>query len=95
MAANDDMHVQLADHIAQCGNVHLVSLELTLERLRQAFLDASDAERPTALDRLHRRLAETQPYRVLGQYDQPVAMRSNVNGMLSAAVMVYWNIVKQ
>ena len=65
------------------------------ERLRQAFLDASDAERPTALDRLHRRLAETQPYRVLGQYDQPVAMRSNVNGMLSAAVMVYWNIVKQ
>ena len=65
------------------------------ERLRQTFLDASDAERPTALDRLHRRLAETQPYRVLGQYDQPVAMRSNVNGMLSAAVMVYWNIVKQ
>ena len=36
-----------------------------------------------------------QPYRVLGQYDQPVAMRTNVNGMLSSAVMVYWNIAKQ
>ena len=64
------------------------------ERLRQAFLDADDAGRPAALDRLHRRLAEVQPYRVLGQYDQPVAMRSNVNGMLSSAVMVYWNIAK-
>lgn len=65
------------------------------ERLRQAFLDASDVERPATLERLHRRLAEVQPYRVLGQYDQPVAMRSNVNGMLSSAVMVYWNIAKQ
>ena len=39
-------------------------------QLRQAFLDATDAERPAALERLHRRLAEMQPYRVLGQYDQ-------------------------
>ena len=65
------------------------------EKLRQAFLDSTDAERPAALERLHRRLAEMQPYRVLGQYDQPVAMRTNVNGMLSSAVMVYWNIGKQ
>ncbi len=65
------------------------------ERLRQAFLDATDAERPAALERLHRRLAEMQPYRVLGQYDQPVAMRSNVTGLLSSAVIVYWNISKQ
>jgi peptide/nickel transport system substrate-binding protein len=65
------------------------------ERLRQAFLDATDAERPAALERLHRRLAEMQPYRVLGQYDQPVALRSNVTGLLSSAVIVYWNISKQ
>jgi peptide/nickel transport system substrate-binding protein len=65
------------------------------EKLRQAFLDADDASRPAALERLHRRLAEVQPYRVLGQFDQPVAMRTNVNGMLSSAVIVYWNISKQ
>jgi len=64
------------------------------ERLRQIFLDADDETRPAALDKLHRRLAEVQPYRVLGQYDQPVALRANVSGLLSAAVIVYWNIAK-
>ncbi len=38
------------------------------EKLRAAFLDADDAARPAALDKLHRYLAEVQPYRVLGQY---------------------------
>jgi peptide/nickel transport system substrate-binding protein len=64
------------------------------EQLRQAFLDASDADRPAALDRLHRYLAEVQPYRVLGQNDQPVALRANVSGLLSSPVIVYWNIDK-
>ncbi|MCW3475414.1 ABC transporter substrate-binding protein [Limobrevibacterium gyesilva] len=64
------------------------------ERLRQAFLDADDAGRAAALDKLHRHLAQVQPYRVLGQYDQPVAMRANVTGLLSAPVIVYWNIDK-
>ena len=64
------------------------------EELRQAFLDADDAGRPAALDRLHRYLAQVQPYRVLGQYNIPVAMRSNITEMLSAPVMVYWNIDK-
>ena len=64
------------------------------ERLRQAFLDADDASRPAALEKLHRRLAEMQPYRVLGQYDQPAALRANITGLLSSAVIVYWNIAK-
>ncbi|HET7881726.1 MAG TPA: ABC transporter substrate-binding protein, partial [Acetobacteraceae bacterium] len=64
------------------------------EDLRQAFLDASDADRPAALDKLHRYLAEVQPYRVLGQYDQPVALRTNVTGLLASPVIVYWNIDK-
>ncbi len=64
------------------------------ERLRQAFLDADGASRAAALEKLHLRLAETQPYRVLGQYDQPVALRANVTGLLSSAVIVYWNIGK-
>jgi peptide/nickel transport system substrate-binding protein len=62
------------------------------EELRQAFLDASEADRPAALDKLHRHLAQVQPYRVLGQYDQPVALRANVTGLLSSPVIVYWNI---
>ena len=64
------------------------------EKLRQAFLDADAAGRPAALEKLHRRLAEMQPYRVLGQYDQPVALRRNVSGLLSSAVIVYWNLSK-
>jgi len=62
------------------------------EALRQAFLDASDTERPAALDALHSYLAQVQPYRVLGQYDQPIATRGNVTGLLTAPVVVYWNI---
>lgn len=64
------------------------------EALRQAFLDADETGRSAALERLHRHLAQAQPYRVLGQYDQPVALRSNVRGLLTSPVIVYWNIAK-
>ncbi|SEE14402.1 peptide/nickel transport system substrate-binding protein [Rhizobiales bacterium GAS191] len=66
------------------------------EKLRQAFLDApDDASRQGAVEALHKRLAEMQPYRVLGQYDQPIAFRSNVTGLLESPVVVYWNVEKQ
>jgi peptide/nickel transport system substrate-binding protein len=59
-------------------------------------VDAPDeAARAAATEALHRRLAETQPYRVLGQYDQPYARRSNVTGVLQAPLMVFWNIEKR
>jgi peptide/nickel transport system substrate-binding protein len=64
------------------------------EKLRVAFIDADDASRPAILDRLHRRLAEMAPYRVLGQFSSPVAYRSNVAGVLKSPVVVYWNIEK-
>jgi peptide/nickel transport system substrate-binding protein len=64
------------------------------EKLRQAFLDADDAARPKALEALHTYLAKVQPYIVMGQYDQPVAMRKNVAGFLESPVIVYWNIDK-
>ena len=64
------------------------------ERLRQVFLDAGDAGRPAALEALHRYLAWVQPYIVMGQYDQPVAMRSNVSGFLESPVILYWNLDK-
>lgn len=65
------------------------------EKLRGAFVDApDDASRKLALEVLHKRLAEMQPYRVLGQYDQPYAKRANVSGVLAAPVMLFWNIEK-
>jgi peptide/nickel transport system substrate-binding protein len=64
------------------------------ERLRQAYLEANDAARPAALTALHTHLALVQPYIVLGQYDQPVAMRSNVSGFLESPVILYWNLNK-
>jgi peptide/nickel transport system substrate-binding protein len=65
------------------------------ERLRQAFLDADDAGRPAALEALHRHLADVQPYIVMGQYRQPVAMRSNLAGFVESPVIVYWNLEKK
>jgi len=64
------------------------------ERLRQAFLEADVARRPAALDALHTHLATVQPYIVLGQYQQPVALRSTVTGFLQSPVVVYWNLDK-
>jgi peptide/nickel transport system substrate-binding protein len=64
------------------------------ERLRQAFLHADEAARPAALDALHRYLATVQPYIVMGQYQQPVALRAGVTGFLESPVIVYWNLDK-
>jgi peptide/nickel transport system substrate-binding protein len=66
------------------------------ERLRNAVVEATDdAARRAATEALHLRLAEVQPYRVLGQYDQPYARRANISGVLSAPVMLFWNIEKK
>jgi peptide/nickel transport system substrate-binding protein len=66
------------------------------ERLRGAVVDApDDASRKRAVEALHRRLAEMQPYRVLGQFDQPYARRVNVSGVLAAPVMLFWNVEKK
>ncbi|MFZ6761279.1 ABC transporter substrate-binding protein [Roseomonas sp. KE0001] len=66
------------------------------ERLRNGVVEAVDAaSQKAATEALHRRLAEVQPYRVLGQYDQPYARRSNVSGVLTAPILVFWNIEKK
>ncbi len=66
-----------------------------VEKLREDFTFASDADRPAALDRLHRALADSVPYRVMGQAEQLVAFRANVTGVLSSPVIAYWNIGKE
>lgn len=68
----------------------------TAENLRQDFLDASGAvAQKAAATKLQERLAVVQPYRVLGQYDQPVAMRAALSGFLMSPVIVYWNVEKK
>ena len=65
------------------------------EGLRQAVLDADEGGRAAALEALHRHLAVVQPYIVMGQYSQPVAMRSGVKGFLESPVILYWNLEKE
>jgi peptide/nickel transport system substrate-binding protein len=65
------------------------------EKLRDTFLKApDDAARKAALDALHKRLMETQPVALLGQFDPPFVWRKNVNGVVKGAVLVFWNISK-
>ena len=64
------------------------------ERLRAALIEADDAARPALLTQLQRRLAETVPYRIVGQSNGPAAYRTNITGVLPSPVVVYWNIEK-
>ena len=66
-----------------------------VEKLRQEFIYASEAERPAALDRLSRALADASPYRVLGQAEQLLAFRRELSGVLSSPVVTFWNIGKE
>ncbi len=67
----------------------------TAEALRQTFLQTSGiAPQKDAAIKLQQRLAQVQPYRVIGEYDQPVAMRAALTGFLTSPVIVYWNIDK-
>jgi peptide/nickel transport system substrate-binding protein len=79
-----------------CGGKNFVgwACDDATEVLREAFLDASDAARPAALDAYHRRLMEMQPYAVLGQYVALSAVRTRLSGLLESPVIVYWNIEK-
>lgn len=66
------------------------------EKLRAAFIDATnDADRKRIAEQLQRRLAEVQPYIVLGQADVPYARRANIEGVLASPVMVFWNVEKK
>jgi len=65
------------------------------EKLRDAFIRAPDMPaRQKAVEALHRRLWEVQPYLVVGVYDPPYAWRKNISGVLPATKLVLWNIDK-
>ena len=66
------------------------------ERLRNAYVEAIGLEaQQKAVVALHKRLTEVQPYRLLGQFDQPYARRSNVSGFVPGPVLTFWNVEKK
>jgi peptide/nickel transport system substrate-binding protein len=67
-----------------------------LEKIRLSYLDArNDAERKQVMDTLQRRFFEVVPYVHLGQYFQPLAYRSNVEGLRPAMSLSLWGVEKK
>jgi peptide/nickel transport system substrate-binding protein len=66
-----------------------------VEKLRAQYVRTTDpARKKEVLTALHRRLFETQPTVMLGQFNPPSAWRSNVQGVLKTPITVFWNISK-
>ena len=66
------------------------------EALRQAFLAAPDeATRHKAYEAFHRRMWDFLPYIPTGQFDVQSAYRQNIQGVLPAYFISYWNIEKK
>ncbi len=67
-----------------------------LERLRDAFAKETDTGKQKALaEAVSQRAAEYPTHVVLGQYLQPSAFRKNIEGVLVATNVVFWNVQKQ
>jgi len=52
------------------------------------------AEQKRLAEALHKRLWEFVPYWLTGQFQSPHAWRANVQGVVNASVIVFWNITK-
>jgi peptide/nickel transport system substrate-binding protein len=66
-----------------------------IEKLRDDYARTTDpARRKELAEALQVRLAEFPTYAPLGQYNMPVAMRSNVSGNMEAPATVFWNVKK-
>ena len=57
--------------------------------------ETDPAKQKTILADINRRSFEVVPFAILGQYRQPVAARSNIEGILKAGEIVFWNIEKK
>jgi peptide/nickel transport system substrate-binding protein len=67
-----------------------------LERLRDAFAKETDAAKQKVLaEAVSQRAAEYPTHVILGQYLQPSAFRKNIEGVLVATNVVFWNVEKK
>jgi peptide/nickel transport system substrate-binding protein len=66
-----------------------------IEKLRDDFARTTDpGKRKELAEALQVRLSEFPTYAPLGQFNMPVAMRSNVSGNMEAPATVFWNVRK-
>jgi peptide/nickel transport system substrate-binding protein len=64
-----------------------------VEELRFAWgAEVDPAKRTAIMDELHAELMDYQSFITVGQYQMPSAWRSNVQGVLKAAALAFWNI---
>ena len=68
-----------------------------LEKLRDSFARAgSEAERKTIAEQVQVRAMEIGTHVPLGEYENPVAARKNIKGLLPGRqTMILWNVEKQ
>jgi len=67
-----------------------------IERLRAAYArDTDDGKRAEIAQQSQRRALEYPTHVQLGQFTVPTAVRTNVNGLLTAPAITFWNIEKK
>jgi peptide/nickel transport system substrate-binding protein len=67
-----------------------------LESLRDQYARATDpAQRRTIAEAAQVRATQYPTHIPLGQWFQPAAMRTSVEGMMQAPVTVFWNVEKK
>jgi peptide/nickel transport system substrate-binding protein len=68
----------------------------TIEKMRDAFAKESDAakQKQIAID-LQKYWVDHPTHVNLGQWYQPAALRTNIDGMMVAPVTVFWNMTKK
>ncbi len=67
-----------------------------IEKLRDQFARESDPAKQKALaEQVQLRILQYPTHINLGQWYQPVVMRKNIDGVLSAPVPVFWNVEKK
>ena len=68
----------------------------TLETIRAEFATATtDAQRKDIVDRFQARFYEIVPYVPMGRFQQKIAYRKTVTGVLGNAKLPFWNIEKK
>ena len=83
-SANRD---QLADLFGECGDN---------QQRRDAFARETDPAKQKAIaEQVQLRYLEVPTHVHLGQWYKPVAMRKNIDGMVIAPVVIFWNIEKK
>ena len=67
-----------------------------MEKLRDAFAREADPGRQKAIaEQVQLRYLEVPTHVHLGQWYKPIALRKNIDGMIIAPVVVFWNVTKQ